>query len=118
MCAWHLILGRILGFGQPRGSRGTPLRPGHIGEHFGLLARKADLPPVRFHDLRHGAAAMLIAAGQPIKVVSAILGHSTSAFTMDVYAVVAEELAEAAAVAIAAFVPRKAAGANNVPTSG
>lgn len=89
MCAWHLILGRILGFGQPRGSRGTPLRPGHIGEHFGLLARKADLPPVRFHDLRHGAAAMLIAAGQPIKVVSAILGHSTSAFTMDVYAVLA-----------------------------
>ena len=51
---------------------------------------------------------MLIAAGQPIKVVSAILGHSTSAFTMDVYAVVAEELADAAAVAIAAFIPRKA----------
>jgi integrase len=58
---------------------------------------------------------MLIAAGQPVKVVSAILGHSTSAFTMDVYAVVAEELAEAAAVAIAAFVPRRA---SNVPAKG
>jgi ApbE superfamily uncharacterized protein (UPF0280 family) len=54
---------------------------------------------------------VLIAAGQPVKVVSAILGHSTSSFTMDVHAVVAEELAEAAAVAIAAFVPRKAKGA-------
>jgi hypothetical protein len=43
-----------------------------------------------------------------MKVVSAILGHSTSSFTMDVYAVVAQELAEAAAVAIAAYVPRKA----------
>jgi integrase len=64
---------------------------------------------------RHGAATMLIAAGQPIKVVSAILGHSTSAFTMDVYAVVAEELGEAAAAAIAAFVPRRA---NIVPTGG
>ena len=51
---------------------------------------------------------MLIAAGQPVKLVSEILGHATSSFTMDVYAVVAEELAEAAAVAIAAFIPRKA----------
>ena len=50
---------------------------------------------------------MLLAAGQPPKVVSEILGHSTVAFTMDVYAVVAEELAEAAAVAIEAFVPRR-----------
>jgi integrase len=50
-----------------------------------------------------GAATMLIAAGQPVKVVSAILGHSTSRFTMDVYAVVAGELAEAAE-AISAFV--------------
>lgn len=87
---------------------GHPLRPGHVSEHFALLARKAGLPPIRFHDLRHGAATMLIAAGQPVKVVSAIPGHSTSSFTMDVYAVVAEESAEAAAVAIAAFVPRKA----------
>jgi len=47
------------------------------------------------------------AAGQPAKVVLEILGHSTVAFTMDVSAVVAEELAEAAAVAIAAFVPAK-----------
>ena len=76
------------------------MRPGHISEHFAVLIRRAGLPPVRFHDLRIGAATMLIAAGQPVKVVSAILGHSTSAFTMDVYAVVAEELAEAAAVAI------------------
>ena len=87
---------------------GSALRPAHVSEHFGALVRQAGLPPVRFHDLRYGAATMLIAAGQPIKVVSAILGHSTTAFTMDVYAVVAEELSEAAAVAIAAFVPRKA----------
>jgi integrase len=86
---------------------GQPLRPGHISEHFAVLTGKAGLPPIRFHDLRHGAATMLLAAGQPVKVVSAILGHATSAFTMDVYAVVAEDLAEAAAVAISAFVPRK-----------
>ena len=51
--------------------------------------------------------------GHPLRreVVSEILGHFTAAFTMDVYAVVAEELAEAAAVAIAAFVPRRASRA-------
>jgi integrase len=48
------------------------------------LAARAGLPPVRFHDPRHGSATMLIAAGLPLKVVSAILGHATSAFTMEV----------------------------------
>ena len=86
---------------------GRPLRGGFVYEHFRVLTRQAGLPPVRFHDLRHGSATLLIAAGQPVKVVSAILGHSTTAFTMDTYAVVAEELGEAAAVAIASFVPRK-----------
>lgn len=65
------------------------------------------LPPVRLHDLRHGSATMLLAAGVDMKVVSEILGHSSAAFTSDVYAVVAEELAEDAAVKIAAFVPRR-----------
>jgi integrase len=66
------------------------------------------VPPVRFHELRHGAASMLVAAGQPVKVVSAVLGHATSAFTADVYVTVAEEVAESAAEAVAAYVPRRA----------
>ncbi|MWA05825.1 tyrosine-type recombinase/integrase [Actinomadura sp. LD22] len=65
------------------------------------------LPPVRLHDLRHGSATMLLAAGVDMKVVSEILGHASAAFTSDVYAVVAEELAEDAAARIAAFVPRR-----------
>lgn len=94
---------------------GTPLRPGAVSEHFGTLVSRLSLPPVRLHDLRHGAATMLLAAGQPPKVISEVLGHSTVAFTMDVYAEVAEELAEAAAVAIAAFIPRRA---KTVPAGG
>ncbi len=85
---------------------GGPLRPAYVSEHFGVLIRQAGLPPVRFHDLRHGSASLLMAAGQLPKVVSEIMGHSTVSFTMDTYEVVAEELAEAAAVAIAALVPR------------
>jgi integrase len=87
---------------------GTPLRPGAVSEHFAVVVARLGLPPVRFHDLRHGAATMLLAAGQPPKVISETLGHSTVAFTMDVYTEVAGELAEAAAVAIAAFIPRRA----------
>ena len=54
-------------------------------------------------------------AGQPPKAISEVLGHSTVAFTMDVYTEVAEELAEAAALAIAAFIPRRA---KSVPDGG
>ena len=85
---------------------GTPLRPGWMSVRFAALARRAGLPPVRFHDLRHGTATMLLAAGQPIKVISEVLGHATSAFTADVYTDVAEELADAAAAALAAYIPR------------
>jgi len=94
---------------------GTALRPGGVSEHFGTVVARLGLPPVRFHDLRHGAATMLLAAGQPPKVISETLRHSTVAFTMDVYTEVATELAEAAAVAIAAFIPRRA---RNVPNGG
>jgi integrase len=86
---------------------GTPLRPGWISIRFGTLAARAGLPPIRLHDLRHGAATMLLTAGTPAKVISEMLGHATVAFTMDVYTEVAEELADAAASAIAAFIPRR-----------
>jgi hypothetical protein len=46
---------------------------------------------------------MLLAAGQPPKVISEVLGHATVAFTMDVYTEVAEELADAAMEALAAL---------------
>ena len=85
---------------------GTPLRPGWISVGFGALAKRADLPPVRLHDLRHGTASTLLAAGQPAKVIGEMLGHATVAFTMDVYTEVADELADAAAAALAAFIPR------------
>jgi integrase len=94
---------------------GTPLRPEWISVRFRTLTERADLPPVRFHDLRHGAASMLLAAGQPPKVISEILGHATVSFTMDVYTEVADELADAAAAAIAAYVPRRRPARSDPP---
>ncbi|MEU8752016.1 site-specific integrase [Streptomyces chartreusis] len=85
-------------------------------------ARLMPLPPIRFHDLRHGAATMLLAAGVDDKFVSEVLGHASVSFTKDVYAVVAEEMAADATRRIAAFIPRQnrlaAVGAINVPSGG
>lgn len=64
------------------------------------------LPPIRFHDLRHGTATMLLASGVDDKFVSEVLGRASVAFTRDVYAVVAEETAADATRRIAAFIPR------------
>ncbi|MFE5872134.1 tyrosine-type recombinase/integrase [Streptomyces roseifaciens] len=87
-----------------------------------LAALRMVLPPIRFHDLRHGAATMPIAADVDDKLVSDVLGHASVSFTKDVYAAVAEELAEDAARKISAFVPRqrtaRAVGASNVPSGG
>jgi integrase len=74
------------------------------------VALSAPLPPLNFHGIRHGAATMLLTAKVPTKVISDILGHASTSFTEDVYTVVAEELAEEAALAISAFVPRRSSG--------
>lgn len=94
---------------------GTALRPAHVSERFDTLVARLGLPPITLHGLRHGSATMALAAGVPIKVISEMLGHATSAFTADVYTEVAEELAEAAAVAIGAYIPRRA---KTVPNGG
>ena len=66
-------------FGEPlTGSRITErrLRP---------LVRREGLPPIRFHDLRHTAATLMLNAGVNPKVVSEMLGHTSVAITLDRY---------------------------------
>jgi integrase len=73
---------------------------------FETLAYRAGCPPVRFHDLRHGAASLCKAAGLDTKFISALLGHSRTSFTDATYVLVFPEVAKAAAEAAAAIVPR------------
>ena len=65
------------------------------------------LPPIRLHDLRHLAATLALTAGVEMKVVSAMLRHSTLSITADTYTSVLPEVARAAAEAAATIVPRR-----------
>ena len=71
---------------------GAYFDPNYVWRLFKNLLRATGLPDVRFHDLRHSAATVLIAAGVPLKVVSELLGHSSVAITADIYAHVLPEM--------------------------
>ena len=85
---------------------GSLLHPGKISDLFERLVAEAGLPPVRLHDLRHGAATLMPAASVDIKVVSETLGHSDSRITRDIYQSVLDDLARAATEAVVKLVPR------------
>jgi integrase len=53
--------------------------------HFKPLLRKAGLPNIRFHDLRHTCATLLLTKGVHPKIASEMLGHSSVSITLDVY---------------------------------
>jgi integrase len=89
---------------------GSSLRPGAVSEHFATVVARLGLPLVRFHDLRHGAATMLLAAGQPPKVISQALDgriHDGCSHRS------CHRAAEAAASAIAALIPRRTSSVPN-----
>jgi integrase len=65
---------------------GTPLsRADLITRSFKPLLRRANLPDIRFHDLRHTCATLLLSRGVHAKLVQELLGHSTIAVTLDTY---------------------------------
>ncbi len=66
-------------------SLGTPLNPNKVLERFNTLLKKAGLPHIRFHDLRHSAATILLLMKVNPKVVQEILGHNQISMTMDIY---------------------------------
>lgn len=64
---------------------GTPNQPDLVTQAFGRRVSRSDVPRIRFHDLRHTHATIMLMAGIPPKIVSERLGHASVSFTMDVY---------------------------------
>jgi integrase len=79
------------------GADGEPLRPDYLTGRFRRLVTASGLPPIRLHDLRHGAATLALAARTDLKVVQAMLGHASIVLTADTYVSVLPEVAHRAA---------------------
>lgn len=83
---------------------GGPLSPSYLTHKFNDIAGGTGLPPVRLHDLRHGAATLMLLAGVELKAIAGQLGHSSVVLTADTYLSVAVELGLKAAAAAARLV--------------
>lgn len=86
--------------------RGQPLNPDHLYREFVKAVADAGLPPIRLHDLRHGAASLALQAGASLKVIQDQLGHASIVLTADTYVSVEPDLARRAAESTARLVLR------------
>ena len=84
--------------------RGQPLNPDHLYREFIKAAAAAGMPPIRLHDLRHGAASLALQAGADLKVIQDKLGHSSIVLTADTYVSVEPDLARQEAEATARLI--------------
>src|SRR5215218_5434088 len=76
---------------------GTPTDVGNLTyRSFRPLLERADLPRIRFHDLRHTCATLLLSRGTQPKIVQEMLGHANIAMTMDTYSHVLPDMQEKA----------------------
>ena len=76
---------------------GRPIHPDYFSQSFDRAVIRLGLLKIRLHDLRHTHATLGLAAGIPAKLMSERLGHSTVAFTQDVYMHAIPRMEEAAA---------------------
>jgi integrase len=94
---------------------GRVLHPEYVTRLFGRLSKAAGVRTVRLHDLRHGQASLMLAAGVDVGVVSKRLGHSSISITSDTYQHLLEGVGRDAADRAAALVPRRRV--TKIPTS-
>jgi integrase len=78
-------------------AKGIPLRASQmVRQSFQPLVAKAGLPPIRFHDLRHSVATLLLTLDIHPKMVQELLGHSQIGVTLDIYSHTLPSLQEGA----------------------
>ncbi|USK41377.1 site-specific integrase [Cytobacillus firmus] len=87
---------------------GKPIRPDSIGQWWRRFTKKHNFKHIRFHDLRHTSATLLINEGVHAKVISERLGHADISTTMNIYGHVLEEADKTAASHFDKFFEKKA----------
>lgn len=88
---------------------GRPYHPDTLTFKFKKLLKRNGLRDIRFHDLRHTNASMMIANGIDIKVAQQRLGHADVTTTLNIYSHALKHANEAAAQTIDSLVFRKTA---------
>ena len=83
---------------------GDPVAPDWLSRYFRQLNQASGVPPIRLHDLRHGAASLALAAGADLKVVQDMLGHSGIVLTAGTYTSVLPQVARKVAEDIACLI--------------
>jgi integrase len=78
-------------------SLGTPMNGTNVTHRFQRRLAEVGLPQMTFHDLRHGAATLMLSQGATLTEIKELLGHSQIAITADIYAHIAPELKRAMA---------------------
>ena len=88
---------------------GTPVDRGRLHKIFKAMLRSAGLPDIRYHDLRHTAATLLLAQGVDPRTIMETLGHSQMSLTLNTYAHVMPALQREAAAKMDAILTPAAA---------
>ena len=84
-----------------------PFHPDRLSHRFSDMLKKHDLPHIRFHDIRHTVASLLLHNNTPVKNVSEMLGHSDVTITLKIYAHVLEEAKKDTALKMAEIIKKK-----------
>jgi integrase len=85
---------------------GGYIHPNTLYRRFRSLIARAGVPTIRFHDLRHTSATLLLAEGVHGKIVQERLGHANIAMTLDLYSHVSADMQRDAADALEATIAR------------
>jgi integrase len=81
---------------------GSPVHPKRLNYHFERESKRAGLPAIRLHDLRHTHATLALKAGVHPRIVQERLGHANVSITLDTYSHVDQDMQAAAALRVAA----------------
>ena len=83
---------------------GEPYHPQRFTQMLAAGAKAAKLPVIKVHTMRHGHATHMLESGEPLKVASERVGHSSISITGDIYSHVSAAVDQAAAAQVAAII--------------
>ena len=82
---------------------GELIKPGYLSSHVPAVLKEHNMPPIRFHDLRHTFATHALTSGVDAKTLSGILGHTNASFTLDTYTHVTSDMQKQACGIVGGF---------------